>query len=235
MNFSVREINWDYVGDSVPAFLTLIMIPLTYKYVPSPFFPSLSDLLVSSIAYGVIAGVASYALLNLLPALIKLATKGAIEPPLYAHAEKWHVPPGGFRPLWMRNAMRGNWRVWEEDGAEQEAVRRMAKEMGLGQNSAGTTPAGAYAMSVTALGDGMGGGFVPAHPPPFVSVNVDTVTNSTFSGHGAEKGGMRGLPHHLTMPFARDEDSEFSAKRASDSEQSSMGSPGGMVYPPRKF
>lgn len=30
---SVREINWDYVGDSVPAFLTLIMIPLTYKYV----------------------------------------------------------------------------------------------------------------------------------------------------------------------------------------------------------
>ncbi len=28
---SVREINWDYVGDSVPAFLTLVMIPLTYK------------------------------------------------------------------------------------------------------------------------------------------------------------------------------------------------------------
>ncbi len=31
--FSVRDINWDYVGDSVPAFLTLIIIPLTYKYV----------------------------------------------------------------------------------------------------------------------------------------------------------------------------------------------------------
>lgn len=29
--FSVREINWDYVGDAIPAFLTLIMIPLTYK------------------------------------------------------------------------------------------------------------------------------------------------------------------------------------------------------------
>jgi len=27
------EINWDYVGDSVPAFLTLIIIPLTYKFV----------------------------------------------------------------------------------------------------------------------------------------------------------------------------------------------------------
>lgn len=30
---SVKEINWNYPGDAVPAFLTLIMIPLTYKYV----------------------------------------------------------------------------------------------------------------------------------------------------------------------------------------------------------
>ena len=30
---SVREINWDYVGDAVPAFLTIIVIPLTYKCV----------------------------------------------------------------------------------------------------------------------------------------------------------------------------------------------------------
>lgn len=33
---SVREINWDYIGDAVPAFLTIIMIPLTYKYAPFP-------------------------------------------------------------------------------------------------------------------------------------------------------------------------------------------------------
>ena len=34
-----REINWDYIGDAVPAFLTIILIPLTYKYaylVPQP-------------------------------------------------------------------------------------------------------------------------------------------------------------------------------------------------------
>lgn len=30
---NVKEVNWDYPGDAVPAFLTLIMIPLTYKYV----------------------------------------------------------------------------------------------------------------------------------------------------------------------------------------------------------
>ena len=30
---SVREIDWDYPGDAVPAFLTIIIIPLTFKYV----------------------------------------------------------------------------------------------------------------------------------------------------------------------------------------------------------
>ena len=29
--YSVLEINWHYIGDAVPAFLTLIIIPLTYK------------------------------------------------------------------------------------------------------------------------------------------------------------------------------------------------------------
>ena len=28
---SVREINWDYIGDAVPAFLTIIIIPLSFK------------------------------------------------------------------------------------------------------------------------------------------------------------------------------------------------------------
>ena len=35
----MRDINWDYVGDAVPAFLTLIVIPLTYKFVSSLLFP----------------------------------------------------------------------------------------------------------------------------------------------------------------------------------------------------
>ena len=47
---SVREINWDYVGDAVPAFLTLLIIPLTYN-----------------IAFGVIAGVLSYVVLRFVP------------------------------------------------------------------------------------------------------------------------------------------------------------------------
>ncbi|KAL5522042.1 hypothetical protein ACEPAF_1898 [Sanghuangporus sanghuang] len=98
---NVREINWDYVGDSVPAFLTLIMIPLTYN-----------------IAYGVIAGIGSYLILNVLPFLIRKATRDRIVPPLYDLGEQWRVPPGGFAPLWMRNVARGNWRrFWEDDSA----------------------------------------------------------------------------------------------------------------------
>ena len=30
---SVKEINWSYIGDAVPAFLTILIIPLSYKYV----------------------------------------------------------------------------------------------------------------------------------------------------------------------------------------------------------
>lgn len=30
---SVTDINWLYIGDAVPAFLTLLIIPLTKKYV----------------------------------------------------------------------------------------------------------------------------------------------------------------------------------------------------------
>ena len=35
---NVREINWDYIGDAVPAILTIILIPLTYKYGTPPVY-----------------------------------------------------------------------------------------------------------------------------------------------------------------------------------------------------
>lgn len=47
MTSAVTDINWRYMGDAVPAFLTLAIMPFTY-----------------SIANGLIAGICSYALLN---------------------------------------------------------------------------------------------------------------------------------------------------------------------------
>ena len=29
---NVRDVNWDYIGDAIPAILTIVLIPLTYKY-----------------------------------------------------------------------------------------------------------------------------------------------------------------------------------------------------------
>ncbi|CAB5375962.1 unnamed protein product [Rhizophagus irregularis] len=59
---SIKNINWDYIGDSVPAFLTIALMPLTY-----------------SIAYGLIAGIGSYIIINTTVTLIDKLTKGYIK------------------------------------------------------------------------------------------------------------------------------------------------------------
>ncbi|KAF7973797.1 hypothetical protein HWV62_14158 [Athelia sp. TMB] len=82
---NVREINWDYVGDAVPAFITIIIIPFSYN-----------------IAYGVIAGVISYIIINGIPAFIQFASNGAIVPANFEAAEPWVIPPGGLVPIWFQ-------------------------------------------------------------------------------------------------------------------------------------
>ncbi|KAK2462181.1 hypothetical protein APHAL10511_005813 [Amanita phalloides] len=81
---NVLDINWNYIGDSVPAFLVIIIIPLTYN-----------------IAYGVVAGILSYALLNGIPFLLMKATGGRIMPPDYKSAETRVIPPGSVLPGWI--------------------------------------------------------------------------------------------------------------------------------------
>ncbi|KAJ7117933.1 permease family-domain-containing protein [Mycena crocata] len=85
---NVRDINWDYIGDAVPAFLTIIIIPLTYN-----------------IAYGVIAGILSFLLLNGIPWIITRVTGGRIVPPNSEMSEEWVIPPGGMMPFWMRKLL----------------------------------------------------------------------------------------------------------------------------------
>ncbi|KAI0739607.1 xanthine/uracil permease [Daedaleopsis nitida] len=69
---NTREINWDYVGDAVPAFITILTIPLTYN-----------------IAYGVIAGLGTYIVINAPAWLIRKVTA-------LGH------PPGGIVPGWIK-------------------------------------------------------------------------------------------------------------------------------------
>ncbi|ETW76609.1 hypothetical protein HETIRDRAFT_442068 [Heterobasidion irregulare TC 32-1] len=82
---NVRDINWDYIGDAVPAFLTIIIIPLTYN-----------------IAYGVIAGIISYLILNGIPWILRKVSNDRIVPPTYGSAEPWVIPPGSIVPGWIR-------------------------------------------------------------------------------------------------------------------------------------
>ncbi|KAH9022711.1 hypothetical protein EDB84DRAFT_1618476 [Lactarius hengduanensis] len=80
-------INWDYIGDAVPAILTIILIPLTYN-----------------IAYGVIAGISTYILLNGFPWVLRKVSGDRIVPSYYGNAEPWVAPPGGIIPDWIKHA-----------------------------------------------------------------------------------------------------------------------------------
>lgn len=59
----IVNVNWKYIGDAVPAFVTVMFIPFGY-----------------SAAYGLIAGLLTYAALNGLTYLTKLISRGYIVP-----------------------------------------------------------------------------------------------------------------------------------------------------------
>ncbi|CAG8788607.1 7781_t:CDS:2, partial [Gigaspora rosea] len=85
---SIKDINWKYIGDAVPSFLTIAIMPLTY-----------------SIAYGLIAGIVSYLIINTAVWLIEKASCGRISHDK-SDKEPWGdftIGPGGegFFPQWL--------------------------------------------------------------------------------------------------------------------------------------
>ncbi|KAK9764824.1 hypothetical protein K7432_007367 [Basidiobolus ranarum] len=62
MTKGVKDINWDYLGDAVPAFLTIALMPLTY-----------------SIAYGLIGGIGSYIAINLTAWAVTTISRGRVQ------------------------------------------------------------------------------------------------------------------------------------------------------------
>lgn len=96
---AAADINWSYPGDGIPAFITIAVMPFTY-----------------SIAYGLIAGIITYIVLNTTAWLIELASGGRIVP--YAKEIKdpwtWKIP-GGFFPPWTVRLARGNPKFWRSD------------------------------------------------------------------------------------------------------------------------
>lgn len=75
MMSTVTEVNWSYMGDALPSFLSIIGIPFFYN-----------------IGYGLIAGIISYMILNIVPWLILKATRGKLVPEgWYTEREPWGV------------------------------------------------------------------------------------------------------------------------------------------------
>lgn len=99
MASAVVDVNWRYMGDAVPSFLTIALMPFTY-----------------SIADGLIGGICTYILLNTVVYLIKVASRGRILPPNYDEKEPWTWRiPGGFFPPWAVRLSKGKKDFWKED------------------------------------------------------------------------------------------------------------------------
>ncbi|RDW71042.1 hypothetical protein BP6252_07605 [Coleophoma cylindrospora] len=127
----VVNINWIYIGDALPAFVTIVCMPFTY-----------------SAAYGLIAGLMVYTILNSAIALTRIVSKGRIQPPDADSAEYWtYKPHGGVAP-WFVRVVQNRGRFWDhpiddvfEVNSVEETLPRRQKEMvtvrggGLGRSA----------------------------------------------------------------------------------------------------
>lgn len=91
MASAAKDINWNYIGDAIPAFVTLAVMPFTY-----------------SIAYGLISGIVSYAVINSIVWLVETVTRGGWVPPdkMFKEPWTWRVK-GGLIPAWIIRGTHG--------------------------------------------------------------------------------------------------------------------------------
>lgn len=75
----ITSINWRYIGDAVPAFVTVMFIPFGY-----------------SAAYGLIAGLMVYTALNGMIYITKVISGGYIVPDDEDHREYWTSKFGNY-------------------------------------------------------------------------------------------------------------------------------------------
>ena len=88
---AAADINWKYIGDALPAFVTIALMPFTY-----------------SIADGLIAGICLYILINTLVWVIEKASGGRIVPPNKDEKEPWSWgAEHGILPTWADNLIKG--------------------------------------------------------------------------------------------------------------------------------
>ncbi|KAF5681866.1 MFS AGZA xanthine uracil permease [Fusarium denticulatum] len=83
----ITEINWRYIGDTLPSFVVIAFVPFSY-----------------SVAYGIIAGMFLYTALNLMISLTVRLSGGRLEPDNYDMKEYWTWKAPGRKP-WTRMSL----------------------------------------------------------------------------------------------------------------------------------
>lgn len=139
MAHSVTEINWRYPGDSIPAFVTIALMPFTY-----------------SIADGLIAGVCVYIVINTTVWVLEKVSGGRIKPPNKDEKEPWtYRIPGGMLPPWIGRLAKGKKDFWRQEdrdefvGQQQEGPAEISTDGSIvepGQEKAGLSLAGEKAV-----------------------------------------------------------------------------------------
>lgn len=100
----VVAVNWSFIGDAIPAFVTIAMMPFSY-----------------SVAYGLIAGLLTYTVLNGMIYITRIISRDRIQPPDADSAEYWTFKPrGGDMPWFVRAAHGKLWKTgkYEEDDSK---------------------------------------------------------------------------------------------------------------------
>ncbi|RYP23713.1 hypothetical protein DL765_001009 [Monosporascus sp. GIB2] len=99
MMSSVTEINWRYMGDAIPAFVGIFLMPYTY-----------------SIADGLIGSICLYITINTTVWLIEKASGGRLLPENKALKDPWTWRiSGGILPPWTVRLMGGKKDFWRAD------------------------------------------------------------------------------------------------------------------------
>ncbi|KAF3047611.1 hypothetical protein E8E12_010832 [Didymella heteroderae] len=111
----MTAINWNYPGDSIPAFVTLMFMPFSY-----------------SIAYGLVAGIMCYAIINTFTWALGAVSRGRLLPPDYDDKEYWSFRADSARNQpWFIRAIKGDKRFWRpesNDSFELQSAEIRTKE-----------------------------------------------------------------------------------------------------------
>ncbi|KAF2706888.1 hypothetical protein K504DRAFT_69750 [Pleomassaria siparia CBS 279.74] len=101
----IVSVNWRYIGDAVPAFVTVMFIPFGY-----------------SAAYGLIAGLMTYAALNGLIYLTKVISRGYVVPDDEDHREYWTIKPHGKLPWFITASQLLAGRIGHHNGQQKDTT-----------------------------------------------------------------------------------------------------------------